>query len=122
MAPHHALTVEEIINGIPDPVLPKIDHDPIFEDIQVTTSLLNANTIYVPSLSGVGAHGHLVIITTQVEYTVIIGTLWAEPYYPGTIPLIATGTYPVNAAQIVRLRDEFRRAHTTRVNVDQALK
>jgi hypothetical protein len=39
-----------------------------------------------------------------------------------TIPVIATGTDPVNAVQIVRLHDEFRCVHTTRVNVDQALK
>jgi hypothetical protein len=59
---------------------------------------------------------------TQVEYTGIIGTPWAEPYAPVTIPLIDTGTDPVNVAQILRLHDEFRRVHTTRVNVDQALK
>jgi hypothetical protein len=59
---------------------------------------------------------------TQVEYTGIIGTPWAEPYAPVTIPLIDTGTDPVNDAQILRLRDEFRRVHTTRGNVDQALK
>jgi hypothetical protein len=36
MAPHHALTVEEIMNRFPNPVLPKIEHEPTFEDIQVT--------------------------------------------------------------------------------------
>jgi hypothetical protein len=30
MAPSNALTVEEIINGFPNPVLPKIDHEPTF--------------------------------------------------------------------------------------------
>jgi hypothetical protein len=44
MAPSNALTVEEI-KGYPNPVLPKIDHDPTFEDIQVTARLLNANAI-----------------------------------------------------------------------------
>jgi hypothetical protein len=42
MAPSNALTVEEITNGFPNPVLPKIDNEPTFEDIQVTTHLLNA--------------------------------------------------------------------------------
>jgi hypothetical protein len=45
MAPRNALTVEEIINGFPNPVLTKIDNDTTFEDIQVTTRLLNANDI-----------------------------------------------------------------------------
>jgi hypothetical protein len=44
---------------------------------------------------------------THMEYTVIIGTPWAEPYDPGTIPLITTGTDPINAAQILRLHDKF---------------
>jgi hypothetical protein len=65
---------------------------------------------------------HLGIIITQVEYSCISGTHLAEPFDPGTISLIANGTYPVNAAQIMRLHDEFRRAHTTRGNANQALK
>jgi hypothetical protein len=35
MVPSNALTVEEIINDFPNPVLPKIDNEPTFEDIQV---------------------------------------------------------------------------------------
>jgi hypothetical protein len=54
MAPSNALTVEEIINGFSNPVLPKIDNEPAFEEIQVTTRLLNANAISVPSVA-VGA-------------------------------------------------------------------
>jgi hypothetical protein len=112
MAPHHALTVEEIINGCPNPVLPKIDHDPTFDDTQVATRLLNANTILVPSMAGGGAHGYLGIILTQVEYAVISGTPSTEPHNPGPTPLSASGTNPVDAAQLARLRDEFRRIHT----------
>jgi hypothetical protein len=33
MAPSNALAMEEIINGFPNPVLPKIYHEPTFEDI-----------------------------------------------------------------------------------------
>jgi hypothetical protein len=66
MAPSNALTVEEIINGFPSPVLPKIDNEPTFNDIQVTTRLLNENAISIPSMAGGGAHGHLGIIVTQV--------------------------------------------------------
>jgi hypothetical protein len=59
---------------------------------------------------------------TQVEYTGIIGTPWEEPYDPGTISLIATGTPPINAAQIVRLHGGLWCVHTTHANVEQALK
>jgi hypothetical protein len=52
MAPSNALTVEEIINGFPNLVLPQIDNEPTFEDIQVTPRLLNANAISVPSMVG----------------------------------------------------------------------
>jgi hypothetical protein len=67
MALRNALTVEEIVSGFPNPVLPKIYHEPTFEDIQVTPHLLNANAIAVPSMAGGGAHGHLGIIITQVD-------------------------------------------------------
>jgi formylmethanofuran dehydrogenase subunit A len=66
MAPSNALMVEEIINVFPNPVLPKIDKEPTFEDIQTTTRLLNANAISIPSMAGSGTHGHLGIIMSQV--------------------------------------------------------
>jgi hypothetical protein len=121
MAPSNALTVEEIINGFPNDVLPKIDHKPTFEDIQVTTRLLNANAITVPSVAGGGAHGHLGVIMTQVEYAVISATPWVEPFNHGAIPVIPAGTNAVDASQITRMHDEFRRIYTNRIDVDQAL-
>jgi hypothetical protein len=88
MAPSDTLTIEEIINGFPNPVLPKIDNKPTFEDIQVTTRLLNANAIYIPSMAGGGEHGHLGIIMTQVEYAAISTSPWVDPFNPNAIPII----------------------------------
>jgi hypothetical protein len=122
MAPSNLLTFKEIINGLPNPVLPKIDNEPTFEDIQVTTRLLNANSISVPSMAGGGAQRHLGIIMTQVEYSAISATPWVGPFNPGDIPIIPPGTNAVDAAQIARMHDEFRRIYTNRINVDQALK
>jgi hypothetical protein len=122
MVPDNVLMVEEIITGFPNPALPKIDHEPTFEDIKITTRLLNANAISVPSLAGGGAHGHLGITMTQLEYYVISAAPWAEPYNPGPIPVIADGTNAVDDAQLARLRDEFRRIQTNHINLDQALK
>jgi hypothetical protein len=122
MAPSNALTVEEIINGFPNPVLPKIDNEPNFEDIQVTTCLLNSNAISIPSMASGGDHGHLGIIITQVEYAAISASPWVEPLNPNVIPIIPTGTNVVDAAQLARMHAECRRIHTSRINVDQALK
>jgi hypothetical protein len=122
MAPSNALTVEEITNGFPNPVLPKIDNEPTFEDIQVTTHLLNANAIAVPSLTVGGAHGHLVIIMTQLGYAAISATPWVEPYNHNYIPIIPPGINDVHAAQIAHMHDEFCRIYTNIINVYQALK
>jgi hypothetical protein len=109
MAPSNALTVEEIINGFPNPVLPKIDNEPTFEDIQVTARLLNANAISVPSMAGGGAYGHLESIMTQVDYAAISTSPWAKPYDPNAIPIIPPGTNVVGAAQLARMHAECHR-------------
>jgi hypothetical protein len=98
MAPSNAPTVEEIINGFPNPVLPKIDNKPTFEDIQITTRLLNDNAISIPSMVGGGAHGHLGIIIYQVEYAAVSASPWVEPFNPNDIPIIPPGTNSVDAA------------------------
>jgi hypothetical protein len=122
MAPRNALTVEEIINGFPNPFLPKIDNDLTFEDIHITTRLLNANAISIPYMAGGGAHGHLGITMTQVEYAAISASPWVEPFNPNTISIIPPGTNAVDAAQLARMHPECRRIYTNRINVDQALK
>jgi hypothetical protein len=121
MAPSNALTVEEIVNLFPNPILRKIDHQPTFKDIQVTTRLLNANAISIPSMIGGGSHGHLGIIMTQVEYATISESPWVEPYNPNAVPIIPPGTTAVDAALIARINAECRRIYMNRINVDQAL-
>jgi hypothetical protein len=122
MAPSNALTVEEIINGFPKPVLPKIENKPFSEDIQIKTRLLNANAISIPSMACCGAHGHLGIIMSQVEYAAVSAPPWVEAFNPNDIPIIPPGTTAVDAAQLVRMHSECRRIYTNRINVDQALK
>jgi hypothetical protein len=121
MLPIKAVAVEEIINGFPNAVLPNIDNDPTFEDIQVKNRLLIANIISVPSMAGGGAHGHLGIIMTQVEDSAISASPWGEPYNTNAIPIIQPGTNAVDVAQIARMHDELRHIYTNRINVDQAL-
>jgi hypothetical protein len=122
MAPSNALTVEEIINGFPNPFLPKIDNEPTFEDIQVTTHLLNSNAISVPSMAGGGAHGHLGIIMTQVEYATISASPWVERFNTNSSPIIPPVANAVDAAQLACMHSECRRIYTNIINVYQALK
>jgi hypothetical protein len=72
--------------------------------------------------AGGGAHGHLGIIMTQVEYAVISASPWVDPYHHNATPSIPPGTNAVDAAQITRMHDEFCRINTDIINVDQALK
>jgi hypothetical protein len=73
-------------------------------------------------MAGGGAHGHLGIIMTQVEYTTISTSPWVEPYNPNAVPIIPPGTTAVDAAQIARVHAECCRIYTNRINVYQALK
>jgi hypothetical protein len=73
-------------------------------------------------MAGGSAHGHLGIITTQVEYAAIATSPWIEPYNPNATPIIPPGTTAVDAAQIAWTHAECRRIYTNRINVDQALK
>jgi hypothetical protein len=71
---------------------------------------------------GVGAHGNLGIIMTQVEYAAISATPWVAPFNPGTIPIIPAGTNTVDAAHIARVHEYFRSIYTNRINVNRSLK
>jgi hypothetical protein len=73
-------------------------------------------------MAGGGDHVHLGIIMMQVDYSAVSATPWTEPYNPGSTPLIAADTKAIDAAQIARLHNEFRRIHTNLINVYQALK
>jgi hypothetical protein len=96
----NALTVEDIINGFPN-ALPNVYQELPFEDIQITTHLINTNAISCSSMPGGGDHGHLGIIMTPVEYVAISNTPWAEPHDPGPIPPVVHGMDPVDTAQLV---------------------
>jgi hypothetical protein len=63
---------------------------------------------------GGGAHGHLGIITTQVEYASISISPLVEPYNPNAIPIIPPGTTAVDAAQIARMPPYLQEPHQCR--------
>jgi hypothetical protein len=73
-------------------------------------------------MAGGGAHEHMGIIMTQLEYTKISTSPWVEPYNSNAVPIIPPGTTAVDAAQIARMHAECRGIYTDRINVDQSLK
>jgi hypothetical protein len=73
-------------------------------------------------MAGGGAHGHLGIIMSQVEYAAVSASPWVEPFSTNAIPIIPPGTNTVDAAQLARMHAECRRIYTNCINVDQALK
>jgi hypothetical protein len=83
---------------------------------------LNAYAISISSMAGGGAHGHLGIIMSQVEYADVSASLWVEPLNANSIPIIPPDTNAVDAAQLARMHAECRRIYTNCINVDQALK
>jgi hypothetical protein len=72
-------------------------------------------------MTGGGAHGHLGISMTQVEYAVISSSPWVEPFNPNAIPIIPPGTNAMDAAQLARMHAECRLIYTNQINIYQAL-
>jgi hypothetical protein len=84
-----ALTVDEMVSGFWNTVLPLVTVEPTFEDITKTQKVLNANSITIPSLSGGGRHGHLGLIMTVKEYAAISPTHFRITVDPGPIAHLA---------------------------------
>jgi hypothetical protein len=87
-----ALTVDEMISGFPNPVIPIITSKPTFEDIMNTQTLLNANCISIPSFTGGGRRGHLGLIMMVQEYAAISPNNFGVAVDPGSIAKIDIGT------------------------------
>jgi hypothetical protein len=88
------------------------------EDIKIKNRLLNYNAISITYMAGGGAHGHLGIIMTQVEYAAISASTWLEPFNTNDIPITPPVTNAVDAAQPARMHAECRRIYTSRINVE----
>jgi hypothetical protein len=98
-----AMTVDEMIRGFPNRVLPIVTAEPTFEDIMHTQKLWNANCISIPSLVGGGHHGCLGLLMTMQEYTTISSTHFDVAFDPGSVSQLAIGTEAVEAASLSRV-------------------
>ena len=115
-----ALTVDEMIDGFPNPILPSVLNEPVFEDIMMTHKLLSANCISIPSGADGGCYGHLGVIQTAQQYATISNVPFGPAADPGPITIVAIGTGAVEAASLVRLHDEPKRIFVTQNNVEEA--
>ena len=82
---------------------------------------LKANAISVHSNLGGGNHGHLGLLMTDPQYTLIVNTPYVRPVHPG-IFVLAGGETRVQADAFQRAHDEtlLRVFYEVR-GVDQAL-
>jgi hypothetical protein len=115
-----ALTDDKMISGFPNLVLILVTEEPTFEDIVMMQKLFNAICISIPSLDGIGKHGHLGLLTKVQEYMAISPILFWVSVSIASIAQVAAWTEPVAAASIVRVHSEVKRIHKTWLNCEEA--
>ena len=71
--------------------LPRIHGKPDYSKLKVLKDLLKANAFRVSSNLGGGAHGHLGLVLTPVEYATVSATPYVCPPHPG----------PLQAGQVI---------------------
>lgn len=102
------------------PSLTRIHGEPNYDSLKIVKDELRSNATSVTSDLGGGAHGHLGLVLTDVEYQVVSPTAYNRPNHPG--PLII----PIGTAQheATRLREEHKtsiRLFRETIDVEKAL-
>ena len=79
-------------------VLPTIHGEPDYVQLKNLQDLLKANASQVTSELGGGAHGHLGLILTPAEYTLIAALPYICPGHPGPLVIpLGTTLHAANA-------------------------
>eukprot|EP00957_Ditylum_brightwellii_P195338 14883266-Ditylum_brightwellii.AAC.1 len=81
-----APSVEEIVNDFPQPTVPNVSGEPIYETIHIIHKILQENAVLVNSNAGGGAHGHLALVLTPGHYQQVTGHIFAPSMHPGRTP------------------------------------
>jgi hypothetical protein len=89
---------DELIVGFPYSTLSKVTGEPTFEDLKITSRLLNANTMSVSSYEVGGRHGHLGIIMTNMKYFTVATNVFLPPENPGLAATIVAGMTDIQIA------------------------
>ena len=94
-----------IVEGFPNPIIPKISGKPNFEQLQQLVKLLKQNAASVATTLGGGLLGHLGILLTILEYATVSNTPFAPPPNPGLSPVVPQGTTAAQTGFIIRQHD-----------------
>ena len=102
------------------PVLTKIHEQPTYASLKIIKDKLKANATQVPSDLGGGANGHLGLVLTPPEYTLVDPTPYVRPIHPGTL-IIPVGTTQHESQRLREAHKEEIRVHREAINVEKAL-
>ena len=114
----HAQLVDAITNKFPSPTLPKQPGKLSYVSIRDTHCLLTANTESIESPYGRGQNGHLGLVLTTTQYTLISQYPFICLTNPGRTPHILTWTTPFNEKALLREHAKQRRQYDKCRNVD----
>jgi hypothetical protein len=85
-------TVEDVVTSFPHPILPILQGEPDYQTIHAIRKLLQANARAIDKHWGGGPLGHLGLIVSDAEYSIIASTgengpiLWTNPTATGRAP------------------------------------
>ena len=84
-------SVDDVVAKFPMKMMPKIDGEPDYGNINTMMQLLYVNAASLPTTLGGGQHGNIGIIMTPQLYTTLANTPYESPPDPGITPTHAIG-------------------------------
>ena len=100
--------------------LTKIHGEPTYESLKSMTNELKANACSVTSDLGGGAHGHLGLVMTPMEYVLVSTVVYVRPAHPGALA-IYTGTLQHEAKRLQKEHRENIRLFRESTDVEKSL-
>jgi len=116
------LTIEEIRAKFPNPNIELHHGEPTFTAIYSAEKKLRENATTIHTSLGGGSNGHLGVLTTPADYTIIAGEAFNDPADPGATPVLVGGTTAVDASNLKDVYNSSVYIHGTWRNVVQVLK
>ena len=102
------------------PTLTTIQGEPDYSTLKVLKKELKANASRVTSDLGGGGHGHLGLVLTAHEYSMISAILYARPVHPGTLTIPA-GTTHHEATRLTMEHNEAIRTYRDTIELEKIL-
>ena len=86
------MTYDSVIERFEFPTLTKVHGELDFQKLKQIKNEIKANVSLIQSTLGGGAHGHLGLVLTPVEYALVSGTPYVRPVFPGILIVPANTT------------------------------